>query len=44
MILDTLDGWLLSSGWPAPRRRRYRAGLVLYAIGLRRVAGMSNAC
>ncbi|MFO0293293.1 MAG: hypothetical protein ACK51F_08135 [Rhodospirillales bacterium] len=38
LILDTLDGWRLSVGWPAPRRCRYRLGLLLYAVGLRQLA------
>jgi hypothetical protein len=46
IIRDTLDGWTMSARWPARRRRRFRLGLVLYAIGLRRlalrVAGMTT--
>ena len=38
IIRDTLDGWQLSARWPASRRRRYRLGLLLYAVGLRRLA------
>ncbi len=38
LLRDTLDGWRLSARWPVPRRRRYRLGLLLYAVGLRRVA------
>lgn len=45
MIRDTLAGWQLCTAWPAPRRRRYRLGLLLHAIGLRllaaRVAGVA---
>jgi hypothetical protein len=38
IMRDTLDSWSLSARWPAPRRRRYRLGLLLYAVGLRRLA------
>jgi hypothetical protein len=38
VIADTIAGWIMSARWPAPRRRRYRLGLVLYALGLRRLA------
>ncbi|MCX7229350.1 MAG: hypothetical protein NTW15_10110 [Burkholderiales bacterium] len=38
LLRDCLDGWQISAGWPAPQRRRYRLGLVLYAVGLLRLA------
>jgi hypothetical protein len=37
-LRDTLDGWHPSARWPASRRRRYRLGLLLYMVGLRRFA------
>jgi hypothetical protein len=38
IVRDTLDGWAISARWPARRRRRFRIGLLLYAVGLRRLA------
>lgn len=38
IIRDTLDGWAMSARWPARRRLRFRLGLLLYAVGLRRLA------
>jgi hypothetical protein len=38
IVRDTLDGWIMSARWPARRRLRFRLGLLLYAIGLRRLA------
>jgi hypothetical protein len=37
-IRDTFDGWAMSAGWPVRRRQRYRLGLLLYAVGLRKLA------
>jgi hypothetical protein len=44
IIRDTLDAWHLAARWPAYRRRRYRLGLLLYVLGLRRVAVRVAAC
>ncbi len=38
MLRDTLDGWIMSTSWPARRRLRFRLGLLLYAGGVRRLA------
>jgi hypothetical protein len=38
LIHDTIAGWVISAGWLAGRRRRFRLGLVLYAVGLRQLA------
>ncbi len=38
IIRDTRDGWIMSARWPARRRRRFRLGLLLYLVGLRRLA------
>lgn len=47
LVTKTLDGWRMAAGWPASRRRRFRLGLVLYAVGLRqlavRVAGVATS-
>jgi hypothetical protein len=37
-IRDTIAGWIISARWPATRRRRFRLGLVLFAVGLRQLA------
>lgn len=46
-IHNALAGWAMSARWPARPRRRFRAGLLLYVIGLRqlavRVAGLPGA-
>jgi hypothetical protein len=38
VIHDTIAGWIISARWPARRRLRFRLGLVLFAVGLRRLA------
>jgi hypothetical protein len=38
VIADTWADWVMSAQCPARRRRRFRLGLVLFAIGLRRLA------
>jgi hypothetical protein len=38
LIADTLAGWRMSAQWPARRRLRFRLGLGLYIIGMRRLA------
>jgi hypothetical protein len=35
---DTVAAWSLSADWPARRRRRFRVALLMYAVGLRRLA------
>jgi hypothetical protein len=38
LIADTIAGWIMSARWPARRRRRFRVALLMYAVGLRRLA------
>jgi len=38
LIADTIAGWRMAAAWPARRRRRFRLGLLVYAVGLRRLA------
>jgi len=36
-VANLLCGWQMVADLPAPRRRRFRVGLLLYSVGLRRL-------